>query len=396
VTGGDIRQLLADVAVPDERDAERRAWRVVSAALDDPDGGVPRRKPSRLRPLAVLAAALVALAVALTPPGAAVADWLSGVVNPAGPASRPALTSLPASGRLLVDTPRGPWVVARDGSRRRLGRYSDAAWSPRGLFVVAARGRQLVALEPNGAVRWSLARGAPIGSPAWSPDRYRIAYLSGSELRVVVADGSGDRSIATARPGSAPSWRPGSAHMLAYRDAADQIAVVDADTRRLRWRVPASPEPTQLLWTPDGQRLIAVSANDIRVFDSSGRPLGAASLPAGVRAGAAALRPDGTELAIVRTRSASRRSEVVAYRIGSRVQAARRLFAGRGEFEGLAWSPDGRWLLVGWPAADQWLFIRSTAVTKLVAISNVGRQFEPGGHGAAGFPRVAGWCCATR
>ena len=36
--------------------------------------------------------------------------------------------------------------------------------------------------------------------------------------------------------------------------------------------------------------------------------------------------------------------------------------------------PNGRWLLVGWVNADQWLFLRLTAA-KVQAVSNISRQF---------------------
>jgi hypothetical protein len=65
------------------------------------------------------------------------------------------------------------------------------------------------------------------------------------------------------------------------------------------------------------------------------------------------------------------------------------LFAGAGRFAGLAWSPNGRWALVGWPAADQWVFVRSRGAQRLQAVSSVARQFR-----SAEFPRLEGWCCA--
>ena len=49
-------------------------------------------------------------------------------------------------------------------------------------------------------------------------------------------------------------------------------------------------------------------------------------------------------------------------------------------------SPDGRWLLVTWPAADQWVFVRVTARTQILAVSGITRQF-----GGGSFPLVAGW-----
>jgi hypothetical protein len=63
--------------------------------------------------------------------------------------SQPALVKLPAPGRLLVLSPAGAWVVDGDGSKRLLSGYEDASWSPRGLYVVATRGHQLVALDPE-------------------------------------------------------------------------------------------------------------------------------------------------------------------------------------------------------------------------------------------------------
>ena len=70
--------------------------------------------------------------------------------------------------------------------------------------------------------------------------------------------------------------------------------------------------------------------------------------------------------------------------------AGRVIFRGTGSFGDLAWSPDGRWLLVTWPTADQWVFVRVTGPRRIVAVSNVTRQF-----GGGAFPRIAGWCCSA-
>jgi hypothetical protein len=71
----------------------------------------------------------------------------------------------------------------------------------------------------------------------------------------------------------------------------------------------------------------------------------------------------------------------------------RRLFEGSGRFQDLTWSPDGRWLLLGWRDADQWLFIPA-GHGRVHAVSNISRQFDPGATGKAAFPRISGWCCA--
>jgi hypothetical protein len=65
---------------------------------------------------------------------------------------------------------------------------------------------------------------------------------------------------------------------------------------------------------------------------------------------------------------------------------ARRVFAGAGRFNRIAWSPDGRWIVLSWASADQWLFIRSAAVRKVIPVSGITEAFGP-----AAVP--AGWCC---
>jgi hypothetical protein len=72
------------------------------------------------------------------------------------------------------------------------------------------------------------------------------------------------------------------------------------------------------------------------------------------------------------------------------------LFSARGRLTGPTWSPDGRWLLVGWPEADQWLFIQTARPGRVVAFDSIREQFDPGGEGAGAFPGVAGWVLPER
>jgi WD40-like Beta Propeller Repeat len=72
------------------------------------------------------------------------------------------------------------------------------------------------------------------------------------------------------------------------------------------------------------------------------------------------------------------------------------LFAARGSLSGPTWSPDGRWLLLGWPRADQWLFIPAERSGRVIAIDRVSEQFDPGDTGAGAFPRVSGWILPQR
>ena len=65
-----------------------------------------------------------------------------------------------------------------------------------------------------------------------------------------------------------------------------------------------------------------------------------------------------------------------------------RVFAGRGRVSDLAWSPDGRWLLIAWPDADQWVVVRADGGS-IRAVSRIAEQFR-----SSSFPRLDGWCCA--
>src|SRR5262249_37022607 len=153
--------------------------------------------------------------------------------------AEPALFSLPAPGPLLVVSPRGPWIVQPDGSRRLLGRYRDASWSPFGHFVVVLRTNQLTTLDLGGDVRWSLAR-PEVCCPRWGGSLIdpRIAYIATSRLHVVAGDSTKDADVgglpAAAR--IAPAWRPGMPFVLAYADTLGHVYAYEPETGALRWR----------------------------------------------------------------------------------------------------------------------------------------------------------------
>jgi dipeptidyl aminopeptidase/acylaminoacyl peptidase len=330
-------------------------------------------------------------ALAVTPPGDAVAQWVKRIVTrehkPGVAHARPGLRSLPAAGRLLVVSPAGAWIVGADGAQRRLGDWTGADWSPQGRFVVAWRGRHVAALDPRGNVRWLLTRGR-IHAAAWAPiDGYRVAYVSGSALRVVAGDGTGDHPLA-ARVGPAiPAWSPTVLHRLAYADRRGRVVVVDSDARVRAWRSAPGGRVLQLAWTPDGSRLLALSPGSLRVLNARGRLLRRLAAPAGKRNARLAVAAD--RVALIRTAAITGRSEAVLLRAARRGE--RRLFSLPGTLADVAFSPDGRWLLLGWRAADQWLFLH-IADHRVVAAGAIAAQFGPGALRPA-FPRLAGWCC---
>jgi hypothetical protein len=221
-----VRKELERIDIPGEHEAREHSLAVVRAAFADREPQPQRRS---WKPIAAIAIALVVVAGLLSPPGRAVFDDIREVVGVEK--AQPALFSLPAPGRLLVTADSGAWVVEQDGSKRLLGSYREASWSPFGRFVVASRANELVALTPKGDVRWSLAR-QNIRFPRWggTATDTRIAYLSGGELRVVGGDGKGDRLLDRNAAAGAPVWKPGRGHRLAYARRDGSVRIVDTDT----------------------------------------------------------------------------------------------------------------------------------------------------------------------
>jgi WD40 repeat protein len=392
-----LRDELHTARPPRAAEAERRAWHVVRAAHAERSPLRQHRRGRRLA-LVALAGALVAV-LALSPAGAKVGDWIGDVVDP-GPEATPAtLGSLPAEGRLLVVSPGGPWVVQDDGARRRLGDFHDATWSPGGLYVAAARGRELVALEPDGDERWARPAPGRVDTPRWSPDGFRIAYRSGRDLWVAAGDNSRAGRLARGVGRVPPAWQPGApspGQVLAF-SSGRRIRIVEVEGPSLVGATRPGPVPRELWWTADGSRLVAVSSGEVRVQDARGRLLRRRSLPPGLRATGSALDPAGRRLAVATRRADRRASELLVYRL-DRDAPPDRLLAGTWSIEGLTWSIDGRVLVLGLPEADQWLLLRPGGRGRLKEVSGIRRKFAGGSRSAARttapFPRPAGWCYA--
>jgi hypothetical protein len=370
----DLERRLRELRAPDEPNAEQRSWEVVRAAYE---GREPLPTPPRARRLALaLAAGVGALAIGLSPAGAKVGELVSDVFSPdAGvPNAKPQLRPLPAAGELLIDSGQGPWIVREDGSKRLLGDYGEATWSPHGLYVTAADGRTLVTVDPAGQTRWTVPAAAAVADPRWSPGDlsvgFWIAYRSGDDLRIVDGTGQRDQLIARDVAPVPAAWRPigfsklaphgsGGVHVLTYVDSDKRIHTVDVDSGKAVESIPADLEE---LGTP-----------------SAGG------------AGKRAVSPDRSQMATVEAHKGGDRLVVSGDGGASRV-----LFSARGRLTGPTWSPDGRWLLVGWPEADQWLFISVDRPNRVVAFDQISEQFDPGGAGTASFPSIAGWVLPQR
>jgi hypothetical protein len=389
----ELRRALGE-AIRDDDQARERSWRVVRAAYGE---HVPRRRRRPWAALAVTTGMLAVGAVAATAAGAPDTDvgrWVRGVLGVSAEPARPALDRVPGGGRLLVSAGDSVWVVSSDGSKRRLGRYAGASWSPQGLFAVAWKAGRLTAVDPRGGVRWSLDRRERIAAARWGAvDGFRVAYLSGSTLRIVNGDGTGDRRYASADPAAAPAWRPDNTHVLAYVNRRGAVEVAAVDSRQRLWRSAALRDPAALLWAPGGGRLLAVTARRLVLFDGSGRVVASRPLPPGFVAEQAAWAPRGGRIALLRRNLAAGRSEVVLLDVSQDLRE-RVLLAGPGRFAAVAWSPSGRRLLLSWPDVDQWLFLDPRSRGRSIAVAGIAGQFAPGSDQPR-FPHLTEWCCTS-
>jgi WD40-like Beta Propeller Repeat len=378
------KTLLRDFRAPDETAAEQRAWTAVRAAYLEREPVRAGGHAVRRLVLAPLMAVFVA-GVLLSPAGATVRRFITRALGVSHAA--PALSSLPSPGRILVSGPGGTWTAAADGSTRHLGPWQQASWSPHGLYVAVSSGDRLAAVDPHGDIRWAIARPGVSDESWFTPTGYRIAYLSAGTLRVIAGDGTDDHLLAASVAHVAPAWRPGHPYQLAYVTDRGSVVVRQADTGQLLWSTKAGITPRELLWSSDGSRLLVLSDYLARTYAANGRPRAWLGLPHGKRATDAALSPNGTMLALVLDAN-----QLVIATMAPK-PTTRQLLSGAG-LRQVSWSPDGRWLLVSWPAADQWVFLRVAGAPRVAAVSRIAQQFSSPGSPAR-FPQLEGWCCTA-
>jgi len=402
---------LREVEIPLLDGAEERGLRVVEAALAErksgselrgamtPTTSVRRgRRPLPRLTLALGLATLIA-ALLLSPAGAAVRGWVDDVLT-AAPRPEPTLGDVPGGGRLLVQSAEGPWVVKPDGSRRLLGDYEEATWSPRGLYVGVASGRTLSAVEPDGTPHWSFTAPARVADPRWAPFGTRIAYRARSDLRVIAGDGTEDRLLAGSTAAVAPTWSPFGDPSLAYVSGSGALRLVNSETGEVLASAHALPDVSQIEWGAGGRAILEVSRGELRLRQVQPRKLAPGPAidrtrrlppPEGSTVVDAALAPGHETVAAVFTdwRDHGTSSSIVLYRPGSLPKA---LLSVPGSLGEVAWSPDGRRLLVAWPAVDQWLFL-PLGRGRQQAVANISTAFAPGERSAS-FPRLEGWCCS--
>ena len=249
----------------------------------------------------------------------------------------------------------------------RRGRRTGASWSP-GAAASCSRSSR------TGASAGRSSRPGRIATARWSRGLgYRVAYVSGGTLRVVTGDGTGDH-----RHGAG---RRGGARLAAGRRARARLRRPARPRARRRRRLAGdssgarrrSAGAIELAWSPDGRRLLVATPDGWqrarRRRPRARAPVRASASPTspGRRAGAGspscAARRDGSDVLLVDPAGRGR---------------PRELFSGPGRFGRVAFSPDGRRLLVPWPDADQWLFVSPSRGGHVGAVANIGRQFARG------------------
>jgi hypothetical protein len=189
--------------------------------------------------------------------------------------------------------------------------------------------------------------------------------------------------------------RAGKRNVVAYSDPAGRVRAVDADTGKLIGAA-ATPEiPIDLDWARDGSQLLVLYRDSIRILDPEGQKIRRTKLAPGREAvGGTFLAGLDTIVLLLRSeRDGSRSSVVFADHVGDEF-SKRTIFTGTGRLTGLTVAPNGRRILVGWPRADQWLFIPAMRTNRIEAVGNIRRQFAAGR--TSPFPRVEGWCCQAR
>ena len=339
--GGAVRDELERIEIPGEHEARQRTWRVVETGFAERHP--VERRPRMVRPAIAIAVIAAALAAVLSPPGRAVLDEIREAVGVER--AQPALFSLPP--QAVSSSPR----TRASGSSSRTARsgysatYREASWSPFGRFVVATRENELAALEPDGDVRWTLARPG-VRSPRLGAARRPIRASPTSTAQGCVswpATAPGIASSCADSEASSPGTRADPS-LLAVANRGE-VRVIDVTTGRTRWRRDAPGlTPIDVAWASSGRRFHVASARGLHVYDANGnRPLELG--PGASRLLGAALSPAGGK-------ACSRRAALARLSSGSFRESARMRtqLAGssrrRGRLEPTAWAPDGRWIAV--------------------------------------------------
>jgi Tol biopolymer transport system component len=276
------------------------------------------------------------------------ADAVSVLINTTG-ASSPAHHNAPPPGGTIVFSSNGTgnvelYSIRSDGSRLgQLTRTSTSEtrpmFSPDGRRIAFLRGDEEWVVNADGSRQRKVGT-VENGDVAWAPNSRQLAFASefvesrdAIPLAVVGLDGRKHVVVPRGRNQNA-SWSPDGKRLVFTREVGDRddAMVVGADGRSLRTlRRDVGPIA---LWSPAGN-LIAFTGKGLNVV----RPDGHGARQLAWHADAFAWSPDGRRIAFV----AAGRAYVVRVGGGSPSDITPDAV---GRLSTVAWSPNGRWLVV--------------------------------------------------
>ncbi len=204
--------------------------------------------------------------------------------------------------------------------------------------------------------------------PTWSPDGQSIAFVRDQSIVVAPIDGSGEpRVLVEAEQPHSPRWSP-DGERIAYISGNPQFTFGAAQIANVApsslWVVPVTNgEPVRVtanqamnlspVWTPDSRHLLFISNQDgsrdiyrIRLGRAGGADGEPERLTTGLSAQTIDLAADGRTLAYsVYTSYAHIWYVPIPQRGAVSVSEARQITTASESIEGLAISPDGRWIV---------------------------------------------------
>jgi Tol biopolymer transport system component len=220
------------------------------------------------------------------------------------------------------------YVMNADGKgQRRLGTGSRPRWSRDGDRVAYVQDRPLpqsdrvVVADANGGGSRDVGDG---DAPSWSPDgrlafmRYEYVfedrgdhggaqwYVVRSILLTARADGGDERTLAVFEANyqdgpvavGEPAWSPDGRSILLVGDGVLLVDAVEGTTRTLHT---SGAGVDELLWSPDGGRILASNYDAVSVIDmATGTTTRLVEVSGGVSIDGAAWSPDGSTVGFVR------------------------------------------------------------------------------------------------